>query len=98
MHIYRNMKLSENTIVCRCEDITYKDVIKAIENGYTSLDEIKRHLRTGMGHCQGRTCLPLIARIISKKTGKKMSEIVLPRDRPPARSVPLGIFSECDDK
>ncbi|RLG86368.1 MAG: (2Fe-2S)-binding protein, partial [Thermoprotei archaeon] len=47
-------------IICRCEDITLDDVEKAIENGYTDLESLKRVLRIGMGPCQGRTCIPLL--------------------------------------
>ena len=32
-------------IVCRCEDITENEVIKAIEEGYTDLEELRKKLR-----------------------------------------------------
>lgn len=80
------------TIVCRCEDVTMEEIEEIIEEGYTELGDIKRLLRCGMGACQGRTCMKLIAQILSRKTGKKISEIHFPRVRAPTRPIPLGIL------
>lgn len=84
----------EKTIVCRCEDITYEDVITAIEEGYDDLESLKRRLRLGMGPCQGRTCMPIVLRILAQKTRKKREEIPLPTHRPPATPLPFGIFAQ----
>ncbi|HEC88215.1 MAG TPA: (2Fe-2S)-binding protein [Thermoplasmata archaeon] len=79
-------------IVCRCEDVTEEDIINTIEEyGCTTLAELKQLLRIGMGHCQGRTCLILIAKILARKTGKSIDEI-LPSFRPPAVSVEIGLI------
>ncbi|RLF48618.1 MAG: (2Fe-2S)-binding protein [Thermoplasmata archaeon] len=80
-------------IICRCEDVTEEDVVKAIKEGYTTLDELKHVLRLGMGPCQGRTCIPLATRILARETGKKVSEIELQTSRPPVVPVPLGLLA-----
>jgi len=81
-------------IVCRCEDITEEDVIRVIdEYGCTTLAELKQILRLGMGHCQGRTCLPIAAKILARKTGKSLEEI-LPSFRPPVIGVEIGIIGK----
>jgi NAD(P)H-nitrite reductase large subunit len=80
------------TIVCRCEDITEEDILEAIDNGYQTLEEIKKVLRCGMGPCQGRTCTPLIMRLLSRKTGKSADKIQLPSSRPPLQPVPVYIY------
>ena len=86
-------------IICRCEDITEEDIIKAIrEKGCTTLDELKHLLRLGMGSCQGRTCIPLAARILARETGKKVSEIELQTSRPPVVPVPLGLLAGEEDE
>jgi|GEM_PF-303854 len=85
--------MNDETIICRCEDVTHKEVVDAIDEGYTTLDEIKRKLRCGMGACQGRTCMRLIARVIKEKTGRRLDEILMPTSRPPEKPVPLGIFA-----
>jgi NADPH-dependent 2,4-dienoyl-CoA reductase/sulfur reductase-like enzyme len=44
---------SPETIVCRCEDVSYSRL-----RGYTSWRAAKLHTRCGMGTCQGRVCGP----------------------------------------
>ena len=85
--------IKDDTIICRCEDITYKDVVDAIDMGMTTVAEVKKAIRAGMGPCQGRTCSRLIAQIISQKTGKSVNEIWQPSFRPPLKTVPLKILS-----
>jgi len=85
--------LTKDTIICRCEDITYGEVLEAIEMGMTSLNEIKRYLRAGMGPCQGRTCGRLIQQIISRQTGKPPDEIEPMTYRPPLKTVPIKILA-----
>ena len=89
----------KRSIVCRCEDISEDDVIKAIEQGYTDIEELRKKLRIGMGPCQGRVCIQLVARILERKTGKKINKIPLPTVRPPLVPVSLGTLAcEKDEK
>ncbi|MDU2064454.1 MAG: (2Fe-2S)-binding protein [Sporomusaceae bacterium] len=80
----------ENTIICRCEDLTLKDVRDRIQKGEHTLEEIKRSCRCGMGPCQGRNCMPLIAKEIAQATGKSVGEIALPTFRQPTAAIKLG--------
>lgn len=79
-------------IICRCENVTLDDVEKAIEEGFTDLESLKRKLRIGMGPCQGRTCIPLLVRILSRKLRKKPEELLIPTSRPPIVPLPMKIF------
>jgi NAD(P)H-nitrite reductase large subunit len=81
--------MTDDTIICRCEDITLGELRELIKKGFTTLDEIKRISRLGMGPCRGNTCLELAAREISKMTGKPMSEIMMPTNRPPFTGIKL---------
>jgi Fe-S-cluster-containing hydrogenase component 2 len=98
--VVRNLSIedyySDNTIVCRCEEITLGEVREYIRKGYTSIDEIKRISRAGMGSCQGRTCRQLIMQEISKETGKSMSELDMPVFRPPVKPISLGMLTGGD--
>jgi NAD(P)H-nitrite reductase large subunit len=85
--------VKQQTIVCRCEDLTVEDVEQAIDEGFTDLEELRRKLRIGMGPCQGRICVQLVIKILAKKTGKKVSEIAPPTSRPPLIPVSLGTLS-----
>lgn len=71
------------TIVCRCEDLDIEKIRELIAQGYTTVEEIKRLTRSGMGPCQGKTCAPVIAREIAIRTGKSMEEILISHARPP---------------
>lgn len=79
-------------IVCRCQDITEEEVIAAIRQGATTIDEIKRLVRAGMGPCQGRTCRRLVSQIISRELKKPAGEIYPPTFRPPNRPVPFKLI------
>ena len=81
--------MDENTIVCRCSDVTLKEIRDLIKNGYTTLEEIKRVSRAGMGPCQGRTCGQLILREIALYTGKNISELNVCTSRPPVKGIKL---------
>ncbi|GAB6189310.1 (2Fe-2S)-binding protein [Marinitoga arctica] len=86
-------------IVCRCEDITLKEIKDLIKQGFTSVEEIKRLTRAGMGPCQGKTCGPLIAREISKITGKNIDKVYYPHNRPPFGGIFFKeIVGEKDEK
>lgn len=96
--------LDDDVIVCRCEEITAGEIRKAIrEYKATSVTEIKRRVRAGMGLCQGRTCGKLVSRILAEETGKRADEIKGSTDRPPVRPVTFGELAEdgkeaCDDE
>jgi bacterioferritin-associated ferredoxin len=81
---------SGGTVVCRCEEVTEGEIRTTIRRGYRDLEEIKRILRCGMGHCQGRSCMMIIARILSQETGIPIPGMNFPGSRPPLKPVPLA--------
>ncbi|MCL1975488.1 MAG: (2Fe-2S)-binding protein [Firmicutes bacterium] len=85
---------NQNTIVCRCEDITRGYILKCIEDGYKTLDEIKRVTRAGMGPCQGRTCRQLIAQELSRIYGVPMEDVLMTTFRPPVKPISLGALAD----
>ncbi len=81
-------------IVCRCEDVTLKDIEECIDAGLTSLEEVNRYLKCSMGTCQGRGCSALVEALISGKVnGTKKRP---PSIRPPL--LPLDVSSFRDDE
>jgi glycerol-3-phosphate dehydrogenase len=56
-------------LVCRCENITEKEIVAAIERGHTTLDGIKFATRAGAGRCQGGFCTYRIMKIVQRVTG-----------------------------
>ena len=63
--------LTPDTIVCRCEDITYGQIMGAVNAGAADCNEVKAWTRAGMGPCQGRTCGETIAEIVSRQVGDR---------------------------
>lgn len=89
--------MSDKVFICLCEDLTQEEIEQAIDEGYTTLEELKCRLRLGMGPCQGRSCLSLARRILCQKTGKSTGKITLPTPRPPVVPVSLGALAS-DEK
>ncbi len=81
----------KDRIICRCEEITYAEIIDAIKAGRKSVKSIKRATRAGMGACQGRTCGRLIMQILVNE-GIADWETLKP-DKPRFPIIPVSIES-----
>ncbi|SAL73478.1 (2Fe-2S)-binding protein [Caballeronia arvi] len=77
---------TDDTIVCRCEELTLADLRKDANFEGSDLDRLKKSSRVGMGRCQGRNCLPALANILDLAP-EAMS--TLPRARPPLKPIQL---------
>ncbi|MFA5524682.1 MAG: (2Fe-2S)-binding protein, partial [Tissierellales bacterium] len=69
--------------------ITLAELRKLIQDGYRTVEEIKRISRAGMGPCQGRTCSQLILREISNYTGQDIAELDVCVSRPPVSGIKI---------
>ena len=60
---------SYGKIVCRCEQITEGEILRAIRENppAKNIDAVKRRTRTGMGRCQGGFCQPYVAELIAQE-------------------------------
>ncbi len=87
------MDKSKDIIVCRCSDVTLAEVKSLIDQGYTSVEEIKRITRAGMGPCQSKTCGHVIEREITRATGKKMEDLEPHKQRGPIKGIKLGTIA-----
>ena len=54
---------TDDTIVCRCEEVTAGRLRAEIADGLVSVAALKKATRAGMGRCQGRFCASTIARL-----------------------------------
>lgn len=82
--------MTEDTVVCRCEDVTVGDIAKRRSELAGSVTQVKATTRLSMGRCQGRNCLVTLAAMVAKDTGVDAAAIALPRPRPPLRPIPIG--------
>ncbi len=68
---------SYGKIVCRCEQITEGEILRAIRENppAKNIDAVKRRTRAGMGRCQGGFCQPYVAELIAKELGIPLEEV-----------------------
>jgi len=85
-------RITDDTIVCRCERITAGTIRELIRKGYRDVNEVKAVTRAGMGACQGKTCQPLIKRLFSEE-GVPFTDVTENTRRPLFIEVPIGIFA-----
>jgi sarcosine oxidase subunit alpha len=83
----------EKCFACLCEDVTTKDIGYAIEEGFDSLELLKRYTTVTMGPCQGRMCQLNSARQMADDTGAAVEQVGLTTARPPWSSVPIGALA-----
>lgn len=79
----------KDEIICRCEEVSKSEIIAMIEGGATTMNEIKRWTRAGMGLCQGRTCKRLVAQILAETSGQRIEAIEPSSCRQPVVPVTL---------
>lgn len=72
----------DKVIICRCEDVSLKDLHDVLEEGYTDFETIKRIIRVGMGPCQANTCGLLVQREIAKYTKQPLNKVKTQKVRP----------------
>ena len=60
--------LADETMICRCEEVSAGAVRKAMAEGLRSAASVKRATRAGMGRCSGRFCGEAIARLCGATT------------------------------
>jgi NADPH-dependent 2,4-dienoyl-CoA reductase/sulfur reductase-like enzyme len=86
--------LTGETLLCRCEEVNYKSVSDAIEEGARHIEQIKRLTRIGMGRCQGRFCYPTLVGLLSRVLEPDELEREDFSARLPVKPLPLGVLFE----
>lgn len=79
----------DDILVCRCEEVTKGEIRKALHEGITTIEELRRLLRCGMGLCQGQTCGTLTKRLAAKELHIPGNEIKPATARTPMRPVDM---------
>ncbi len=66
-------------IVCRCETVTRKEVLDALNNplGARSMNSVKVRCRASMGRCQGGFCWPRIIELMDEQYHPGVRDILL---------------------
>lgn len=82
----------DDVLVCRCEEVTKGEIRKAVHAGMTTIEEIRRYLRSGMGLCQGQTCGKLVKGIVAAELLVNPLEVEPAVSRAPMRPVEMEIM------
>ncbi|ADQ15050.1 NAD(P)/FAD-dependent oxidoreductase [Halanaerobium hydrogeniformans] len=74
---YVNEDKDYGQIICRCETVSYKEIVDAIHGpvGARTVNAVKRRTRAGAGRCQGGFCGPKVVEILADELGLDPTEI-----------------------
>lgn len=89
--------LTDDTILCRCEEVTVGEVRRALDEGADTVSAIRMVTRAGMGRCQGRMCGHPVAELLARHLDQPVETVGQATPRPPVVPIPLqGILEEAD--
>lgn len=89
-------EISDETLVCRCEEVTAGVIRQTIREGCREPNEIKTLTRCGMGNCQGRMCGTVLAEIVAAELQLEPHVLKPLSVRAPVRNLSLRELSEVD--
>jgi bacterioferritin-associated ferredoxin len=89
-------RLTDDTIICRCERVAVAEVRELIRQGVRDINEIKTITRAGMGACGAKTCSTLI-KYLFRQEGIPQRDVTDNVARPLFMEVPLGVFCGMGD-
>jgi len=80
----------DETMVCRCEEVTAGELRRVAAMGCPGPNQAKAFTRCGMGPCQGRMCGLTAAAVLASAGGRSMAEVGHLRIRPPVKPITVG--------
>ena len=78
---------------CLCEDVTEKDLKRAVAEGFDSIELAKRYTTVTMGPCQGKLCQVASIRLLARELETGDEAIGTTTARPPWAPVELGLLA-----
>ena len=79
--------------VCFCEDVTDQDIETAVEEGYQSIELLKRYSTVSMGPCQGKMCSMNAIHRCADANHWTVQETGKTTARPPTEPIALGTLA-----
>lgn len=87
---------NDDTIVCRCEEVTAGQIREAARHGGMGPNQVKAKIRCGMGPCQGRLCGLTVAEVIAAELKCDVPGIGYFQIRPPLKPIPLEALANIE--
>jgi NADPH-dependent 2,4-dienoyl-CoA reductase/sulfur reductase-like enzyme len=85
--------VDDETIACRCEEVTVGQIRRAVRLGAPGPNQLKAFTRCGMGPCQGRICGPIVGAVIAEARGLPIRDIGTYRPRVPYKPITVGALA-----
>jgi NADPH-dependent 2,4-dienoyl-CoA reductase/sulfur reductase-like enzyme len=85
-------RLTDDTVICRCEEVSYAEVRQALELGAGDVRTVKLLSRAGMGWCQGRICGYVVGCLAGGGTADPAAALRMPIAAP----MPLGLLADAE--
>lgn len=84
---------TKKRFLCVCEDVTDHDVEVAIQEGYDTMELLKRYSTVTMGPCGGKMCSMNAIRLCAQTNGWTVQQTGTTTARPPTTPVSLGALA-----
>jgi NAD(P)H-nitrite reductase large subunit len=84
---------TDDTIICRCEEVTLKQLKAALADDTIELKDFKRMTRLGMGSCEGRMCGPAVVEMMRHRLNVPAEDVGCLKPRPSIKPVALGVLA-----
>ena len=84
---------TDDTVICRCEDVTLKQLKAALADDTIQIKDLKRMTRIGMGPCEGRMCGPSIIEMMRHRLNAVAEDVGYLKPRPSIKPVALGVLA-----
>jgi NAD(P)H-nitrite reductase large subunit len=84
---------TDNTVICRCEEVTLKQLKAALADDTIQMKDFKRMTRMGMGSCEGRMCGSSTVEIMRYRLNASAEDVGCLKPRPSIKPVALGVLA-----
>jgi hydrogen cyanide synthase HcnB len=84
---------TDDTVICRCEDVTLKQLKAALADDTIQIKDFKRMTRMGMGPCEGRMCGPSTIEMMRHRLNATAEDVGCLKPRPSIKPVALGVLA-----
>jgi hydrogen cyanide synthase HcnB len=84
---------TDETVICRCEDVTFGQLKAALADGTIQMNDFKRMTRMGMGSCEGRMCEPAAIEMMRYRLNVPAEIAGRLKPRPSIKPVALGVLA-----
>ncbi len=91
---YSSRLATPETLICRCEEITFGQIEAALADSVSEVGAVKRRTRLGMGRCQGRYCAPVLEALMAERLGAPRGEFTGFAPRVPVKPVSIDELAQ----